>query len=428
MIQFESSKAKSSCWEAPMSDRTDYDAIIVGASLAGCAAATLLARAGAHVALIERKPDPDAFKRICSHYIQSSAVPTLERLGVLDEIIAAGGVRSGMRFWTRWGMIEPPDRKDVPAGVNIRRELLDPMLRARAAREPGVELVMGRTVTGLLRDGDHIEGVQHTDRHGHAQQARARLVVAADGRDSPVAELAEVPTRTLPHGRFAYGAYFEGPSPAGAPDGTIWFLDPQWAAAFPTDNGLTFYGCMLTKEHLAGFRGDLDGSLRSFMASLPDAPPILESRAVSPVLGKLEMPNVLHEPVAPGLALIGDAALATDPLFGVGCGWALQGEEPLQAALQRYRRRHRRGLKGHASMIHDYATGRPLSRIERILFSAAAWDPKVAVGFGRFGTRNAPPSTLGPTLLRALAVHARRRLRPGRQPGHAGAGTGAAVA
>lgn len=54
---------------------SDYDAVIVGASLAGCAAAIGLGRAGARVALVERQPDLAAFKRICSHQIQASATP-----------------------------------------------------------------------------------------------------------------------------------------------------------------------------------------------------------------------------------------------------------------------------------------------------------------------------------------------------------------
>ena len=58
----------------------DYDAVVVGASLAGCATAILLARDGARVALVEQRPDQAAYKKICSHYIQSSAVASLERL------------------------------------------------------------------------------------------------------------------------------------------------------------------------------------------------------------------------------------------------------------------------------------------------------------------------------------------------------------
>ena len=37
-----------------------YDAVVVGASVAGCTAARFLAFAGARVALVEKRPDPDA--------------------------------------------------------------------------------------------------------------------------------------------------------------------------------------------------------------------------------------------------------------------------------------------------------------------------------------------------------------------------------
>ena len=136
----------------------DYDAVIVGASLAGATTAILLGRAGASVALVEKQPDPQAFKRICSHFIQASAVPTIERLGLLEPIMEAGGVRSRMHAWTRWGWIEaPPDRAGL--AVNLRREVLDPMVREAAAATPGVDLLLGRAANGLLRDGDAVAGV-----------------------------------------------------------------------------------------------------------------------------------------------------------------------------------------------------------------------------------------------------------------------------
>src|SRR3954453_5752440 len=89
-------------------DGPAYDAVIVGGSLAGCAAATLLGRAGARVALVEKQPDPKAFKRMCSHFIQASAVSTIERLGLMEPIVEAGGVRSRIRARTPWGTIDPP--------------------------------------------------------------------------------------------------------------------------------------------------------------------------------------------------------------------------------------------------------------------------------------------------------------------------------
>lgn len=407
-----------------MSERVDHDVVIVGASLAGCTTAVMLARGGLKVALLDQRPDPAAFKRICGHFIQSSAVPTLQRLGLLEPLVQAGAVRSRLRMWTRWGTIEPPPERVVAAAVNIRRERMDPIVRETAASQRGVELLLGYSVSELIDDGERICGVKALTSDGSSLRLTGRLVVGADGRDSTVAKLANVRAKVSRHGRFSYAAYFEGPPPVGSPDGTIWMLDPQWAAAFPTDGGLVMYGCMPTKDRLPEFRRDLDGALRAFLADVPDAPPILEARQVGPTLGKIEMPNVQRAPVAPGLALVGDAALATDPLFGVGCGWAFQsaewladaigpslrGEEPLSDGLSRYRRRFRRGLGGHAALIHDYATGRRFSPPERMMFSAAAYDRRVGEAFTRFGTRNAGPASLVPIFARSLVVHARRRL------------------
>jgi flavin-dependent dehydrogenase len=406
-----------------VANRSGYDAVIVGASLSGSATAILLGRAGARVALIDKQPDPSAYKRICSHYIQAGAVPSFERLGLLEDIIAAGGLRSRINGWTDWGWVESPD-EEAAAGLNLRRELLDPLVREAAAATPGVELMLGRTADRLLREDDRIGGIVARDRDGGEIELRAPLTVGADGRDSTIAELSGVPVKTHPHGRIAYGGYFEGADPATAPDASFWMLDPQWAAGFPTDSGLTFYAAMATKDRLPDFKRDPEGALVSYIADLPEAPPIREGRLVGPVLGKVDMLNRVRRPTAPGLALVGDAALATDPLFGVGCGWAvqsgewladsvapaLQGAETLERGLARYRRRHRRELRGHAFFIHDYANGRRMRASERMMFAAAASDAKTAALFNEMGTRRVKPmrgfARVLPRLVAARVRHA----------------------
>src|SRR2546423_5171622 len=109
---------------------------------------------------------------------------------------------------------------------------------------------------------------------------------------------------------------------------------------------------------------------------------------VGGVQGKVDMTNVAHDVTAPGLALIGDAALATDPLWGVGCGWAfqsaewladsvvpaLQGDEPIEAGLRSYSKRFAKGLRSHARAIDAYATGRRFDAVERALFASAVED------------------------------------------------------
>ena len=419
----------------------EYDAVIVGASLAGCAAAIFLGRAGVRVALVDQRPEESAFKRVCSHYIQASAVQTLERLELLEPMVRAGALRSRGRIWTLGAWIEPPARNRVPAGVNLRRELLDPLIRATAAQAPGVELMLGLTANELVREGGQTRGVVVRERTGESTTLRGRLVVGADGRDSRVAKLAGVERKTYPHGRFAYGGYFEGPRPAGWPHASLWFLNPDMAAAFPTDGDLTFYAAMPSKERLGAFKSDPASALVEFVSRVPDAPPIAASQLVGAVQGKLDMTNVAHAVTAPGLALIGDAALATDPLWGVGCGWALQsaewladaiapalaGREELAHGLARYRRSHRRALRGHAAMIHDYAPARRFTPPERLLFSAASESERLAEVMEAFGTRCIGP---GRMMLRgmplALAARARRPRSRGRR--RAGARAEAAAA
>jgi flavin-dependent dehydrogenase len=404
-----------------MAARAEYDVAIVGASLSGCTAAILLARTGAKVALIEKSPDPKAFKRICSHFIQASAVPTIERLGLYDPILETGGLRSRFHSRTPWGWIEPTEKREAYC-LNLRRSLLDPMLREAAAAEPNVELMLGQSAERLLRDGDAFAGVGVRDREGNEREVRARLVVGADGRDSHVAELAQVKEKTLPHNRLAYGGYFEGPKPRFWPDGAVWLLDPDMAAAFPTDGGQVFYIAMTHKDRAPEFKADPERALVEHVAGVPEPPPIRESRCVAPVIGKIEMPNRIRGPIAPGLALIGDAALATDPIFGVGCGFAFQsGEwladsvspalqevESLDNCLRRYRKRHRRQLGFHARVIHDYSTGRKFDPFERAMIKTAVRDPKAAALFEAVGTRRkTPPQMLLPMARRVVATQVR---------------------
>ena len=103
----------------------------------------------------------------------------------------------------------------------------------------------------------------------------------------------------------------------------------------------------------------------------------------------------------PGVAFVGDAALATDPSVGVGCGWAFQSAEwladhtcaalldggDLDGALERYRRAFRRRLGLEHWLIADFASGRKLRANERRLFRAAADDPVTARAFEAVATR-----------------------------------------
>ncbi|HTP23133.1 MAG TPA: alpha/beta fold hydrolase [Solirubrobacteraceae bacterium] len=408
----------------------DYDVVVVGASIAGCTAATFLGRARARVAVVEQRPDLAAYKTICTHFIQPSATPTIERLGLAERVEAAGGVRNGVEVWTRFGWARPPlaDGYSYPRyGYDIRREKLDPMLRELAAEEPGVKLLLGETATALLGTNGRPAGVRVVDRERREREMSARVVVAADGRDSQIARLSGEKTRVMRHGRFGYFAYYRNlPLPTGDSI-MLWLLDPDVAYAFPEDDGITLVGTFQTKDRESWFKRDLEANFEDYFRGLPNCPDLATGERISKILGKLDMPNTTRRAGRPGLAFVGDAAMSADPVWGVGCGWAFQSgewladelapalgtgssEADIDAALERYRRRHRSRLLGHFLMTSDYATGRRFNPIERMLFSAAAKDARVADEFAAFGGRSVRPNDREFARLvgRAIKVSARR--------------------
>jgi 2-polyprenyl-6-methoxyphenol hydroxylase-like FAD-dependent oxidoreductase len=387
-----------------------FDVAIVGASIAGCTAARLYGLAGLRVALIERRPDPAAYKVTCTHAILSSAVPTMQRVGIAPLIEARGAVRTHPAAWTPYGgWMQLPT--DVPHGYGVTRRTLDPLMRALAAETPNVELLLGSTVVGLLAADGRPTGVEIEDPSHERTAIRAKLVVGADGRGSSVARMAKVPGRVRPHNRFFYFAYWRGlPRTTRA---HLWLADPDGIAVFPNENDMTVVVAGMHKAHLPRFRADPERAYRAAVASIPDAPPLDEAERASKLLGKLDVPNVMRPAAQPGVAFVGDAALATDPTMGVGCGWAFQTAEwlvdhteaalrdgsDLDAALDRYRRAFRRHLGLHHWTIADLSTGRRMRANEKIAFRAAARDPRFARQLEEVITRRRSPlRLLGPVV------------------------------
>jgi len=157
----------------------------------------------------------------------------------------------------------------------------------------------------------------------------------------------------------------------------------------------------LTRALSAEWKADPEAAMTRLFEGLPCAPSLAQAQRVTPFMGMMEYPN-LHRGVSkPGLALVGDAALSIDPLWGIGCGWALQSAEwlagsvgrawmsptDLDRGLSAYAKRHRSELADHRFLIENFSTGRPFNVIERLTFSAAARDPVCADAFAAFGSR-----------------------------------------
>lgn len=430
---------------------TDYDVVIVGASVAGCATAALLGQQGLSVALLERSTKPDHYQHLCTHEVVALGNEALRRMGVLEQLRALGTPGRTTQMWTRYGWIQPPRpgvRHDTE-GLNVRRQTMDPVLRQVAAATPGVDLHLGATVTDLTYEQGRVAGVQLRTQDG-TQQLAGRVVVAADGKHSTIAKLLGADTKYRPHARFGYAGYFEGLTDESG-DPRIWLLDPDVAYSFPTDGGLTLLAVapVRSTDRIAAFKADIDGEFRRIHESLPNGHDMSRAKLVGKYRGLIETRNYRRQAAGPGFALVGDAAQLTDFVWGTGCGFALASglwladhlgpalagsadNQQVDRALKAYERHHRRALEPHYNLIASYSTARNLSRFERMLFKAAAKDAAVARAVRRMGQRTTHPArvvapVLGRTIVRA-ALPATRSATSAAAPAAAEATPGAAMA
>jgi len=380
-----------------------YDVVVVGASVGGSAAAILFAQQGLRVALIERSKDIDAYKKVCTHFIQPDALPIIQRLGLAEDIEAAGGVRNGGKAWTRWGWLGSDVISDESHGYNVRRQVLDPLLRRRAATTPGVDFLPGLSLRELLYSGDRVVGIRASGPEREVVEIRTQLVVGADGRYSPTAKIAGLPAQEEPNERFMYFAHFRNLPLATGQAAQLWLLDPDVAYALPNDDGITVLSLALPKSKLAAFKSNLQDNFLKFFEGLPDGPNLRAARQITEVMGMLNMANIFRTTTAPGLALIGDAALVSDPVWGEGIGRAFQSAEWLvdataaalaggdskavDQALAQYRRKHDSALAGRFARDTDFAQARLFNIFERLMYSAATRDPQLGQYTGPHTTR-----------------------------------------
>ncbi|MET0601247.1 MAG: NAD(P)/FAD-dependent oxidoreductase [Baekduia sp.] len=379
------------------------DVVIAGGSVAGCALAALLGRQGIDVTVLEKSPKPEHYKVVCSHFIQAGATPVLQRLGIDATMERAGALRNGLDVWTAGGWYAMPDDA---YGYNLRREKLDPMLRELAARTPNVEVRQGVTVDEVTRDATGRPcGLRGHTPGGEEVAVDAKLVVGADGRGSTVARLAGIPGRVLPHGRFGYMGYYEGLQLYSSPGHSqMWLTGRDVLYCFPNDDGLTVAAVFLHKDRLPAFKADKEAAFLAAFAALDHAPDLANATRVGPMIGKLDLPNVRRPAARPGIAFVGDAAQASDPVWGVGVGFALQSAAWLadelagaltanadpDPALERYRRKHRRELALHHLQTSDFASGREMNVLERAMHRAATRDPQTAAMMADVAARAEP--------------------------------------
>jgi flavin-dependent dehydrogenase len=317
----------------PVKEDVMYDAIVVGARVAGAPTAMLLARGGYKVLLVDRDTFPS--DTMSTHYIHQPGVAALKRWGVLDQVIASG-CPPVTWFNFNFGPVSlsgfGPAAEGVAEAYCPRRTVLDTIL-VDAAREAGVEIREGFSVQEILMDGDRVTGIRGRDRNGASVIEHATVVVGADGMHSIVARAVQAPTyNEKPPLACYYYSYWSG-VPMAAAEGGIG--DGCFLVAFPTNDGQVCVAAGLKHNQFPSYRADIEGTHRRIVESIsPDlAARMAAGRREERWVGTADLPNFFRKPHGPGWALVGDAGYHKDPITGYGISDALRDAESLAGAL-----------------------------------------------------------------------------------------------
>ena len=308
-----------------------YDAIVVGARCAGAPTAMLLARQGHRVLLVDRATFPS--DTISTHVIHAPGVAALSRWGLLGEVVATGcppidTYSYDFGPFAIRGVARPVDGHS--SGYAPRRTVLDKIL-VDAAAASGVEVRERFNVDSLVIEDEIVVGITGHSEGGERVEARARIVIGADGKNSRVAtavEAAEYETR--PRLQYAYYTYFRDlPT-----DGMEVFIRPERGfAAAPTNDGLTMVVAGWPYAEAAAYKADVEANFLKTLELAPEfAARMRTAERTAPFLGG-SVPGFFRTPFGPGWALVGDAGYNKDPITAQGISDAFNDAERCAAAV-----------------------------------------------------------------------------------------------
>jgi flavin-dependent dehydrogenase len=305
-----------------------YDVVIAGAGPAGSVAASVLARAGARVALIDRARFPR--HKLCGDTMNPGVLAILRRLNLASMAEACGLPIEGMILTGQDGSTVEGRYPDGLVARAVKRSDFDWAL-VRDAVAAGADFMDDTTVLEpIVESGGHLPLVAGlcVRSHGAKCAVRGAVTIGADGRRSRIAfglGLSRHPARPR---RWAVGVYAErvdGISRCGE----MHIRRGRYIGVAPLPNGLVNV-CLVRPSR--GGDADLADPLGAVKAALSSDRVLRDrfSRArfiTAPVvIGPLAV-DATEAPLPIGLLLAGDAAGFVDPMTGDGLRFAVRGGE-----------------------------------------------------------------------------------------------------
>jgi menaquinone-9 beta-reductase len=338
-----------------------YDLAIVGGGLGGSTLARAMAERGARVLVLERE---SRFKdRVRGEQMHPWGVAEARELGIYGLLRASCGHE--LPWWDAYAGPERTMHRDLPnttpqrAGEFTYYHPAMQEILLQAAADAGAEVRRGAVVREV-RPGERPAVV--FDASGRVEEARARLVVGADGRTSTTRKWGGFAVRRDPERLLVAGLLFDE-MPV-SEDTSYTHFNPalgQRVLLFPQGNGRV--RAYLVYQTGTGRRLQGEGGIPQFVAESVRTGAPAEfygpARAAGPLATFDGADTWVGHPYQNGVALIGDAASSNDPSFGQGQSltvrdvrvlrdWLL-GDDNWDAAGHAYAREHDR----HYGVMHD---------------------------------------------------------------------------
>ncbi len=290
--------------------KSEYDVIVVGAGPAGSLTARTAAEHGLDVLLIEKRQEIGDPVRCAEGTGKEGLMEFMEP----DPRWICAEV-TGARIFAPNGMcIELSEKlagKDV--GYVLERKIFDRAVAKTAARA-GAEVQVKTQATSLLKENGAVCGIKGKFR-GDDFEARAKVVVGADGIESKVGKWAGINTTLKPKdietcAQFLVTGIDIAPHSCDfymgnerAPGGYVWVFPKGKREA---NVGLGILGSRFTGKHPIEY-------LHEFMAwKFP------EGKIIETVVGAVPASGMLKQLSTSGLVLVGDAGRVSDPITGGG--------------------------------------------------------------------------------------------------------------
>jgi digeranylgeranylglycerophospholipid reductase len=337
-----------------------YDAVIVGASIAGLSLAHRLARSGWKVCVLDRRRRIGEPVR-CGEATGSRA--ELARFVAIDEQWIARDIE-GLTVHLPGG--HKVSRAIPGCGVILHRARFEQSL-ARACADSGAEVILSSPVIELLENGGRWHGVKAECGRKYA----ARFIIGADGCESTIGRLAGISRHLRPSEAYPSAQYIVQTNATA--DGHLHFhvgrevIPGGYLWVFPRSSGSAAIGAGMYGVPPAGTPGVLHHLDRFLQNHYPDA---AKSDLITGCVPLARCPKKLSRG---NVLVIGDAARQANPLTAGGIMNALEAADSAAKSLLRHQTapsRSQAALKRYSRTMHKLRREQTLFSIAKDLFLA----------------------------------------------------------